>query len=334
MIGTHLVFLPVRKYRAGAGPSLEDQRGVMGADTLFGALCWSCALLHGSDALVELLSRFERGDPPFLVSSAFPARMSGGNLTVLIPVPKVPGVRRRLQKVAERQRDEKVTPKTVERIELGTAKAVEMLLAGEHGGLKIFSGYAGVFLAQEGEQLPEIRTVKSRRASLDRTTMGSAVFRFSATELGDGCGLAFWVRFLDDWEPFEGCVRLMSELGIGGETSVGLGLSEGEPKVFWNSPPMKERGRSFFVTLSPYVPTRDEIALIVKGRDAARYSLQERTAMYAGLGRVRYHVIGEGSVLPYPTDRRAIGRMLRLPNGIYRYGYAFLVGLDARDVTG
>ncbi|MDR1487569.1 MAG: hypothetical protein LBT62_06220, partial [Deltaproteobacteria bacterium] len=45
----------------------------MQSDTLFGHLCWQVVLTKGSDALKEWLQPFTDGDPPFILSDAFPA---------------------------------------------------------------------------------------------------------------------------------------------------------------------------------------------------------------------------------------------------------------------
>jgi hypothetical protein len=39
--------------------------------TIFGAICWSCKLIHGEEKLKEFLSEFKE-NPKFLISSAFP----------------------------------------------------------------------------------------------------------------------------------------------------------------------------------------------------------------------------------------------------------------------
>lgn len=42
------------------------------ADSLFGALCWEFAHRQGEADLLKLLDRFRKGDPPFVISNAFP----------------------------------------------------------------------------------------------------------------------------------------------------------------------------------------------------------------------------------------------------------------------
>jgi CRISPR-associated protein Csm4 len=42
------------------------------ADSLFGALCWELVRRQGEPDLLRMLDRFRKGDPPFVISNAFP----------------------------------------------------------------------------------------------------------------------------------------------------------------------------------------------------------------------------------------------------------------------
>jgi CRISPR-associated protein Csm4 len=44
----------------------------MTADSLFGALCWEVVNRQGQPELLKMLERFRKGDPPFMLSNAFP----------------------------------------------------------------------------------------------------------------------------------------------------------------------------------------------------------------------------------------------------------------------
>lgn len=54
----------------------------MTSDTLFGHLCWQVAYRQGPDGVAEFLRPFRQGQPPFVLSDAFPAG--------LLPKPPVP----------------------------------------------------------------------------------------------------------------------------------------------------------------------------------------------------------------------------------------------------
>lgn len=327
-----LVFLPVRSYRAGSGPSMEDYRVIVGADTLFGAFCWAYSLLYGGDELKSLLSRFVNGAPSFLVSSMFPAKRVKGMVSVLIPVPRMPRLRARLFDVAKRlESDEGKAAKLAQRVVFGTVEAVSRLIAGTVEELRIVEGVLA--LSSEEGMIPGHRLVKSRRVVLDRLSMRTQLFRSAAVELGEGCGLAFWLRMFDEDSRFLASFRAVAELGVGGERSIGLGVSDGEPLIIRDDEFLRDSGGLFY-TLSPYSPTRDEAQVIQRFGDGLGYVVVERTAMYSGVGRFRCYVFEEGSVFPAFGGKRVFGRMLHVYGGVYRYGYAFPVMMDASAVTG
>lgn len=59
------------------------------SDTLTGHILWSAALMDGDKAVSELIEEFDSGNPPFVLSSGFPADMLP--MPVLPPMPRVSG---------------------------------------------------------------------------------------------------------------------------------------------------------------------------------------------------------------------------------------------------
>jgi CRISPR-associated protein Csm4 len=313
---------------------MEDYRVIVGADTLFGAFCWAFSMLYGEDELKTLLSRFVEGNPPFLISSMFPAKKTTEVVMVLIPVPRMPIIRKRLLEVAKKkERDEGKAAKLAQKVVFGTAESVKRLIVGRLEGLEIVDE-SFLALGSENKMLPRYRIMKSRRVALDRLNMGSTLFRSAAVELGEGCGLVFWLKQFEDDSRFLASFRAVAELGVGGERSIGLGASEGELLITRYDEMLHDRGGDLFCTLSPYSPTSDEAQTIQSYLGELGYAVVERTAMYSGLGRFSCYVFEEGSVLPAPHGKLAYGRMMVVNDGLYRYGYAFPVMMDAAAVTG
>ena len=52
-------------------------RNELHSDTLFGLICWAIRQVFSEARLVELLKAFYAGQPPFLLSSAFPCAKDG-----------------------------------------------------------------------------------------------------------------------------------------------------------------------------------------------------------------------------------------------------------------
>jgi CRISPR-associated protein Csm4 len=323
LTGEFQVFLPIRKYRAGSGPSLEEGRVVVGADTLFGAICWSFSMLYGSDKCGELVERFRVRRPPFLVSSAFPARVADDGVVALMSFPSCGVLRERMSSAGL----ENVDIKMAQSIEFATRNGLDMVLRGEFDGLEVKDiGALCLAHVDEVESLPRFRVSKSFRNVLDRAVYSSDVFRFSYVELDKGCGLAFWLKLLDkSYEDIVfSAVRLVNEIGLGGERSIGFGSGEGEVRVF-SSGGVGFGGEGGWMTLSPYVPTEDELGLLLGGRPLS-YVLVERTAFYP-FGRFRYFCFGEGSVFPSLDGGDFYGRVVDIRENVVRYGYAFSVRL-------
>lgn len=313
---------------------MEDYRVIVGADTLFGAFCRAFSMLYGGDELKTLLQRFVEGNPPFLISSMFPAKKTADVVKVLIPVPRMPILRTRLLQVAKsKESDEGKAAKLAQKVVFGTVEAIERLIAGKLEELKIVDE-SFLALRPEEKMLPRYRIMKSRRVALDRLSMGSQLFRSAAVELGESCGLAFWVKQFEDDSRVLASFRAVAELGVGGERSIGLGAAEGEPLITRYDEMLRDSGGHIFCTLSPYSPTFDEAQTIQSYLGDLGYAVVERTAMYSGLGRFSCYVFEEGSVLPAPHCKRVYGRMMHVNSGVYRYGYAFPVMIDAAAVTG
>ena len=323
MTGEFQVFLPIRKYRSGSGPSLEEGRVVVGADTLFGAICWSVSMLYGSNVCSEVVERFRARRPPFLISSAFPARLVGDRVVAVMSFPSGGGYRNRVAAAGL----EHVDIKMAQSIEFVTRKGLEMVLGGGLTGLRVVDiGALCLAHVDEVVLLPRFRVSKSFRNVLDRAVYSSDVFRFSYVELDRGCGLAFRLRLLDESykDVVFSAVNLVNEVGLGGERSIGFGSGEGMVRVFEDGG-VGFGGGDGWMTLSPYVPTEEELGLILGGRPLS-YVLVLRTAFYP-FGRFRYFYFGEGSVFPRLGDRDFYGRVIDVRMDVARYGYAFAVEL-------
>ena len=317
------VFLPIRKYRAGSGPSLEEGRIVVAADTIFGAICWSVSMLYGSNVCNEIVERFRVRRPSFLVSSAFPARVVGDGVVALMSFPSCGVLRDRVVAAGL----ENVDFKMAQAIEFVTREGLDMVLRGEFDGLEVKDiGALCLARADEVELLPRFKVSKSFRNILDRAVYSSDVFRFSYVELNRGCGLVFWLKLLDtSYEDIVfSAVRLVNEVGLGGERSIGFGCGEGDVRIF-KTGGLGFGGGGSWMTLSPYVPTENELDLLLGGRPLS-YSLVERTAFYP-FGRFRYFCFGEGSVFPSLDSGDFYGRVVDIGGNVVRYGYAFGVGL-------
>lgn len=331
------IFLPIRRYHVGSGTTIEESRVVAGADTLFGAICWAVSTLYGGDECAALVERFRSGDPPFIVSSAFPARRVGGRIVSLLPLPTPATLRDRVAGELEKRAtpaERKFYRKSVAEAEFISTAGLAAVLRGDYSALRVMDlGRKALVCEGEGDELPRFRVSKHYRNVLDRRLYASDVFRSSYVELCEGCGLSFWVRFFDTSleSLLRSAVRLVNEVGLGGERSLGLGIGE-DAVEFVPDGDISFGVGDVLMTISPYVPTVEEASHFQAAKVLA-YNLLERTALYS-FGRVRYFCLGEGSVFPKLGDRRVYGRTVDVGHGVSRYGYGFMVEVAGTGFEG
>lgn len=317
------VLLPLTKYRVGAGPSMDEVSVVVPADTIFGALCWSYAYLYGGDECSVLVKSFADGQPPFLLSSGFPAVFYRGVATILLPAPVHEFFHRTFStKLGDGKR----------RISYVSLRALNMLIERREEELKIdnINGYSAVKV--EDESLPSIRIVREHRNTLDRLTRASDLYRLSYVKLAsntDGvCGICLLLKPLEGFRERKliATVRAMCELGLGGERSLGVGVSMGSPVTF-DIQLGKSDGEGF-MTLSPYCPTRREVERLSSLHYKVYYSLTRRTAYYPTIGIFQYYCFSEGSCFPKLGEERLLGKTVQVHGQVIRYSYAFPVWWD------
>lgn len=343
------------------GVGLEETDPLAHSDTVFSALCWAWALLYGEDALGELLERFEKGSPPFLVSSAFP--YAGG--VRFLPRPLIlPGQEtlageelRRLRKVGY------VSWEVFSSLAAGSVPEKALLIQGgrlwmtqaefeelresvpsaldEAALTEFLREWAGLGRPSPPAPADYARCYRLWRVgevphvTVDRVTSASGIFHEGDVYFGEGCGIYILVRFLDEGyrEKFEAALRLLGDEGLGGRRSYGRGQFDvGKPKEV--ELPRAEAG-SRILLLSLLNPKEDELPILL-GRDDVAYRLLPRrgwvySARARNLRRKRVMMFAEGSILAHPP-KEPVGRLVKVlekggkvPHDVYRYGYGFWV---------
>ena len=175
------------------------------------------------------------------------------------------------------------------------------------------------------------------RVTLDRITLASEIWHFGEVRFTQGVGLWFAVDFNQDHgdemrRRFHACLRVLGDTGLGGERSAGRGLfTVDEPR---NEPLPEANDPSRFITLSPLHPKETEVAALTSG--SATYELIPRRGWVtspeaSNLRRKMVWMFAEGSVFSHSDSGRA-GRLVNVkpevcPHDVWRYGYAFPVGM-------
>lgn len=299
--------------------TLESITPYVRSDTLFGAICNAMALLYGDGELEGMLDAFLRGEPPFLISSAYP---SIGDVH-LLPVPLSCDLVGAMGVDPKSKR-----AKELRKVGLVSHELFVHLCTGEDISSLAEVKYGVLLTHEEAEDIAEKpwSELLVPHVSLDRPSSASNVYSMVEVEYMEGADQYFLVDIRDRAyeQRLMAALRLLADEGIGGKRSWGMGqfalLDLGE--VHLPTP------REWMVTLSLYHPRREEQGLLSN----AAYSLVERGGWIAApTGNRRKKgvlMLGEGSVMP----AEAMGELVDVkPDGashpVYAYGYALGVGV-------
>jgi len=327
------------------GVGLEETRIHVPADTLFSALCSMWRELYGVEALREdVLDWFtedEGGSEPFFLSSAFPFVDS----IQFFPKPLV-----RLTSVIVQEGDDKA----FKRVRFVSESIFAALVSGSplpFSKANCVNGQTVWVTDAEKKQLADQMDETSDdivlwkhdvvpRVTLDRITSASEIWHLGDVKFSPGVGLWFAVVFHQDHgealrRKFEACLRVLGDTGLGGERSAGRGLFTWDHAREEILPDVETADR--FVTLSPLCPKDAEQLGSLTG-EAAAYDLLPRRGWVtspeaSNLRRKMVWMFAEGSVLTGNPEPRAGGLVNVKPNvcphDVWRYGYAFPVGMRA-----
>lgn len=324
------------------GLGQEQTTVTMPSDSLFAALVARLAHTHGSQAVDEFCGKFLGGQPPFVLSSTFPR---AGEVRFL-PVPML----------ARREETPGVSAKDLKRIQYVSEGAFRNMLAGTslaklYNPAHTLQGGKVLVSPEDFNRLPRALQVKDAdlwkveqrpRVSLDRNSSTSNLFHIGQVHFSEGCGLWFavqWVKADENLRKrFTGMLHELAQTGFGAERGVGLGIATVSGPFSMELPDVK----GAWVTLSRYLPTKEETDVLAKGNSAYAIEavggwLDSPTNM--GQRRRPVNLIEEGSVLggkledivpgqivdarpSYPADTDPLG------HAVYRNGFALAVGIE------
>lgn len=333
------------------GIGTESVRPTIPADTLFSALfsawirlggdpdLWTTAFPHTSNG------RYTPGDPPFLLTSAFPYAEG----TLFFPRPLTASLSdlneddkkdwRKVKFVAEPLFWRMIHNEDTSGIWPRDWKARHSQLL-ENGAVLISPAGAGKIPSElwAEEKIPHV--------TLDRTSLASNLYTIGRTTFAPSCGLWFGVnwrhpdRVCGDTTFSEAFTHALAELsvsGLGGDRNVGLGGFSYEmlDEITLPEPSLQSPA----LLLSRYHPRTDEIPGVLRAAEAYKLELLRGwgSSPHGQFRRRQVQLILEGSVLsPVSTD--PLGELIDIspltPSGerlidhpVWRYGAAFLVGL-------
>jgi CRISPR-associated protein Csm4 len=292
------------------------------SDTLFGALVWAVQVSEGETAAAAWVEAFVAGEPPLLISSAFPATEA---LLTVVPRPV-----RRSQ-----------PPEGVDRKFLQNADFVEAsLLPWLDGAPGPAPGPPGGILVTDAlGKAPALVLGDRPRVSVDRRSGASEVYRSAATAFGPDARLAVHVlaRQAADLERIDRLMVVLGETGIGGERSSGFGRFECERRPAALPLTAEPRG----LLLSLFWPTPAEVAAgVLAAPEGHGYRLAERGGWISSPRWATHRsrsvtMLAEGSYISNQTTAPAGGLADVTPvvplegrHRVYRYGYGLFLDED------
>lgn len=317
---------------------LEKTETYISADTLFSAICQTWTTFYDTASLTDFLKPYteETATLPFMLTSAFPY----AHEVYLFPKPMT--FQASLKKG---KRMKFVSDNIFRNIINGNLPDFDennlinnenvWVSADEKEQLKNV-----LMTSEEKEQLKKVKedklklwTISTRpRVTIDRQTNESSIWHVETVQFSKKCGLWFAAKYDSDAtkHKIETLLRVLGDCGIGGERSAGYGQFEFTTAEL-EIPTAEERDQ--FVTLSPICP-KSSTQLQQLLTDDVAYTLSPCIGWVSVPGsddrRKLINMFTEGSVLHASEER--VGRLVDLkpdnyPHPVYRYGYAWQVGI-------
>lgn len=207
-----------------------------------------------------------------------------------------------------------------------------------HGGKVILGDGECVRLRNDLRDLPREpvlwKVMRVPRVALDAVTHASELWHFGRLHFAPGCGLHLWVRVHRLEDRLWTTLRLLGDVGLGGDRSAGHGLFR--VKFQEETPPWPESDHRF-VSLSPVYPPPEQVNSLLS--NGCAYRLLTRTGWIGSVlpspyRRKAVRLLAEGSILT-GSSRKLWGALADvtpdgvpdLPHRVYRWGYAFPAGV-------
>lgn len=308
--------------------SRRAYRNELHSDTLFGLTCWAIRQVFSEERLVELLKDFAAGQPPFLISSAFPCAKDGSDWKPFLPRPLLSPP----EPVEDLSREEAQQLKQYKRLRYIPVDHFNQFLQGDYSDSSYY----------KSDTWKKFKVPMPQR--IDR--LHSTIDRLSNTTDGEGNLFAepeyrtdalYFLLDGEEAELVENALRFLEDFGWGGGNSVGYGhfaATTGESPL---GAAVAEPDR--FITLSLYHPRPDE--LVHFKTEEAWYELMVRKGKVGGhflqaddFWKRSVLMFAPGSTFPIITEKQSYGhnpivkgRQDGLPFDVQQFGYAFAVGM-------
>lgn len=285
------------------------------SDTIFGALLSTTKEIY-PEKFQEMLEKFKKGNPPFLVTSAFPYLQSDDQKVRFFPKPLLEPEKHDDMEVSKKIKKARYVQESIFTSWIGKGEKEVSLNMDEYqlqDGL-LFEKTLNSEFRFETDTIP--------RNTINRVTNASENIFYTSGVTMKGLGLYFMVRFLENGyeDIIMGCIRFLKDRGFGSDISVGKGHFDYEiyPENIFSP-----EGESF-ITLSRYIPLIEELDSM---GDDLWYELgSKRGRSSSGTLRKEVKFFREGSSFK-SLEKPFYGHLVESGKEAVEYGMAYPVGV-------
>lgn len=285
------------------------------SDTIFGALISAAKEIY-PEKFQEMLDKFKKGNPPFLVSSAFPYIEGEGGRVRFFPKPLLEPQKHDDLEVSKKIKKTRYVEESIFQTWL-TRGEQEIIERNDEYQLQDGLLYQKTL---GSDFIFDVATIP--RNTINRVTNASENIFYSSGVAMKGLGLFFMVRFMDDSyeDVLKGCLCFLKDRGFGADISVGKGHFDYEIS---DENLLSTDGKSF-ITLSRYIPLIDELNAV---GDELWYELgSKRGRSSSGSLRKEVKFFREGSTFK-SLDKPFYGCLIESGEEAVEYGMAYPVGI-------
>lgn len=322
---------PVHFGSAAEGGKLDEAGMILGADSLFSALCCELAEQGAETALTCLVTMAREGKARF--SDLYPFREEAGETQYYLPRPVLPPVQmaagdEERPRSLQRERDDAVSRKRLKKLTHLRAHEMASFLAARREGRP----YTGVMPEFGVSSLVE--RVQCARAG---ETLPYFVRQFTFFPEAGLYGIVFWEE--EKAAELSTMLKSLGLSGIGGKRSSGYGKFRVEVPLDLTAARgadentllslLQAEEAPWQMCLSAFLPKPEEEVILQEGW----YQLLRRGGFIAGARgdkqkKDSVHMVAAGSCFP----RRLVGQMAILGQAedheVLRYGYGMYAGLS------
>ena len=290
------------------------------SDTLFGAICSAISELY-PEKIDEIINDFEE-KPPFLISSAFPYIYNEKKIIRFYP---------KINRITGYNEFDSLKIKKYKSIQYFEEEIFMDLITGKTREEEIMQNldeyYTNYFMLMKKD--PEIDFRLSNRIipgnTINRINNSSENIYYTNGIDYTKMGLYFFIKFIDMEyvDIIKSALKYLKDLGFGKDISIGKGQFDYTMEENKIESELYENSGNYFVTLSRYIPTIENIENI---NNESAYEIESKRGR-SSRGEIRKQVrfFTEGSTFNHIKEKENYGQIVH--SGVHspavEYGYAF-----------